>query len=447
MKKILFYTNNLRTFRSNLIGYLYEISQVYPVVLLSEKLDSKTENLLKDKNLFPKLEEIVHVGQYDQDKGIWKKQASLCNSAKMFVEKYEPDIVIAPGSFFFESYLRRFASKKGALTINFMGLTPFRDIKEYISFRMGLSIYSATPSFLPMFVRRAFIMTKKIIGQFFYYWILPISAGQMPFVKTPSSIFWWDFSRSRGADYFLVFSGRDKDILTDNGMPKDKIIVLAHSLVGSGEGRKFLRDVYVKKDSKLEDSKRKIMTIMWPALPTMYIKGEGYKIISEKDTEDFHAKNVKTIVDVLKDWKIFIKPHPMVKGEPYQFKRIHETLEPLSKLIAIADPDESAEDYIERSDVIMGFQPACTTLFTASIQCPEKPIFALDLKGELMADFYKDFKGVEYIDNEKRFVDILKLIRDNKYKKSDKEFEKSESSEKEFSNAVELLEYLSQKNA
>ena len=45
--KVLFYTNTLRAFRSNLIGYLYEICQLYPVILLSEKLDPKTEKIIK----------------------------------------------------------------------------------------------------------------------------------------------------------------------------------------------------------------------------------------------------------------------------------------------------------------------------------------------------------------------------------------------------------------
>ena len=54
IKKVVFYSGTPRGFRSFLIGDLYEISQTYPVILLSEKLDSQIEGILKNKTLFPK---------------------------------------------------------------------------------------------------------------------------------------------------------------------------------------------------------------------------------------------------------------------------------------------------------------------------------------------------------------------------------------------------------
>jgi len=62
--KILFYTSHSFLFRSTVIGHLYEISQKYPVILLSEKLDEETEKVIRNKKLFPKLEKIVPVEQY-----------------------------------------------------------------------------------------------------------------------------------------------------------------------------------------------------------------------------------------------------------------------------------------------------------------------------------------------------------------------------------------------
>jgi len=58
-KKIIFYTSTPRNFRTTLIGYLYEICQVYPVILLCEELDFETEEILRNKELFPKLEKII----------------------------------------------------------------------------------------------------------------------------------------------------------------------------------------------------------------------------------------------------------------------------------------------------------------------------------------------------------------------------------------------------
>jgi len=106
-------------------------------------------------------------------------------------------------------------------------------------------------------------------------------------------------------------------------------------------------------------------------------------------------------------------------------------------------PREPADKYIEMARVIVGLPlSASTTLFTASLQCPQKPILSLDFEKELLGDYYKNFEGIEYIDNEKDFLRILELIRDNKYyKKNYRTKLKADS----FSNATELLEHLVQK--
>ncbi|MBI2038653.1 MAG: DegT/DnrJ/EryC1/StrS family aminotransferase, partial [Candidatus Nealsonbacteria bacterium] len=58
---ILFYTSIPRSFRTTLIGHLYKLASEYPVVLLSEDLDEFTEEIVKNKKLFPKLEAIIPV--------------------------------------------------------------------------------------------------------------------------------------------------------------------------------------------------------------------------------------------------------------------------------------------------------------------------------------------------------------------------------------------------
>ena len=78
----------------------------------------------------------------------------------------------------------------------------------------------------------------------------------------------------------------------------------------------------------------------------------------------------------------------------------------------------TAEEYIEISDVILGMPPVSMTLFTASLQCPEKPIISLDLNKELLGDFYKDSDTIEYIDEEEKFIETIKLIKNGQYKKN-----------------------------
>jgi len=59
--KIVMYTSIPRTFYTTLIGYLYEIAQAYPVVLLAEELNPEIIALLNNKDLFPKLEKIIKI--------------------------------------------------------------------------------------------------------------------------------------------------------------------------------------------------------------------------------------------------------------------------------------------------------------------------------------------------------------------------------------------------
>ena len=51
-KRILFYTLTPRQFRATLAGYLFEICQEWPTILVSEKLDKESENSFKNKKFF-----------------------------------------------------------------------------------------------------------------------------------------------------------------------------------------------------------------------------------------------------------------------------------------------------------------------------------------------------------------------------------------------------------
>ena len=64
--------------------------------------------------------------------------------------------------------------------------------------------------------------------------------------------------------------------------------------------------------------------------------------------------------------------------------------------------------------------PSSTTLFTASLQCPEKTILSLNLQDEFLGDYYKNFKNIEYINNWQKFIKVLKLIYNNQYHKNNR---------------------------
>ena len=59
----------------------------------------------------------------------------------------------------------------------------------------------------------------------------------------------------------------------------------------------------------------------------------------------------------------------------------------------------------------------------------------------LFGDIFKDFDGIEYIDSTQYLINLLELIRDNKYEKK----YKTQIESNEFSSATELLEYLLRK--
>ena len=441
IKRVLFYTSIPRSFRTTLIGYLYEISQVYPTILLSEKLDSETEKALLNKEFFPKLENIIPVQQFTgRKKNLFSKNIYFYKLAKKVVKEYKPDIVIAINDVYpFEMYLMRFSQKIKSLNI---ALQPSNVASSEVTEKWVdlINAYLRFSNSLPLWLRLFIVKCRKYFGHFLYYWFLPITVGEKPFFGKSSYILRKGNSGMRDADYQIVFSKRDYDIYLKDGVPAEKLYILSHPL--ARKTKEFFKKVYFNKFKKYKGD-TKVIRLMLPEDTVLGFKKENYSLISKKEREKEWIETVKSISQFLPEWKIYIKPHSDTKN----FNQIKEKLESLSKNIEVVNSQEPADKYIEMADAIIGLPlSSSTTLFTASLQCPEKPILSLDFHQEILGDYYKDFEGIEYIDSEKNFINILKLIRDNKYKKKQGELKKEELREKEFLNTVELLEYLFQKN-
>jgi len=431
--KVLFQATNPMLFRTTLIGNLYEISQVYPVVLLIGKVDSETEKVLYNKKLFPKLQKIIFSEEPFCGK-ILVKNHRLYKTIKKVVENYKPDIVISdvdtyPGSL----YLMRFAKKIGAVTIAIQSGFQVTDGENLCLWSCLMNSYLKMPNFLPFSVRLFFVKLKKHLGHFFYYWLLPLTVGEMPFRGKTSFVFWKISAGLRDADYSIVFSKREYDLCVKDGVPAEKIFILSHSLKRKA-AKIFFEKVYLSKNRAKVDIKT--LTLMWPS-GEIALKSNNYSLISEKEMQKNRIEIVALITNILKEWRIFIKPHPLVRST----KEIKETFEPISDCVTVVEPSEPADKYIEMSNVIVGIAQASTTLFTASLQCPEKIILSLDLNQEFLGDSYKDFNGIEYIDSEKKLLDTLRLIRDNKYCK-----EYKRQSESDFPNTIEMLNSLYKKS-
>ena len=437
--KVLFTTGLPRTFRASNIAHLYEVAQVYPVILLSEKLDAETEKILQNKKLFPKLEKIIPYRQFTGEKvGLFSIRNNYYHHklAKNIIEKYKPDIIVLGDMYLFQLYLARFAkNKKSIIHIIIQGGFTMTDREEEKLWGTLVSIYTKTPSFLPFQVRLFITKCKRYLAHFIYYWILPLMVMEPPFIGK-SSIFLPKVAPGlRSYDYLLLYSKRDCEL---SGVSAKKLYILKHPLKRKLT-RDFFEKVYFQNSIKKRKIDAKILTLMLSD-ELVGFRRENFVLISKEKTQKTWLKIVTSINQILEGWKIFIKPHPTTKN----FSEIRQLFESISDSIKVVDPLDSADKYIEISDVIVGVPPASTTIFTSSLQCPEKTILSLDFNKEILGDAYKDFEGVEYIDDNDKFIGILKEIRDNKYHKR-KSKEKLNLEPNEFPGFAEALEYFLQK--
>jgi len=295
------------------------------------------------------------------------------------------------------------------------------------------------PKFLPFSTSLFWESLRKEFGHFLYYWILPLTVGEAPFRKEPGCVLFKKIT-GRSADYYVSFSKKDYNLALQDGMPQEKLYNLSQPYpAGYAKVREFLKKRFALNKTDGQKNKKKILTIMWPH-SEIGIKREKLSLIPKEKVRKQRIRIISLITETLKDWKIFIKPHPEAKAA--ECLKIKKTFEPLSESIEVVDRSEWADAYTEISDAVLGLPPTSITLYTASLICPEKPILSLDFENELLGDGYKNFNGVEYIDNEEKFINILEIIRDNKYRKHYREQGKDQWGGKNFSSFLELLENL-----
>jgi len=360
--KILFQSTNPNLFRTTFIGYLYEIAQKHKVVLLTVEIDSYTKKILCDRNLFPGLEKIIFFEPpFYGD--IFRKNYRLCQKSKRILQDYNPDIIIVSQDIWpMGLYLLRFAKKAGSITVAIQDGFRIAEKKKLYLWSCLMNSYTKMPRFLPFFLRFFLVKMKKYFGHFLYYWVLPLTAGEMPFPGKTSFVF-WDFSPGlRVADYSAVFSKRDYDLSIKDGVSPEKLFVLGHPLEYKFTKR-FFEEVYFSKNKRIENLKT--LTIMWSEEKIGFGR-EDYSLIPEEKMRESRVKIVKLISEKLADWKIFIKPHPEVKNA----SEVKEFLGQIPNNLLIVDPLEPADKYIEMSSVIVGMPPPSTTLYTAQKQNP-----------------------------------------------------------------------------
>ena len=433
IERVLFYHGHIRGLRTTLIGHLYELSQVYPVLLLSDGLDRETETIIRDKKLFPKLERIIFVDRPEYSKKrILRKSRDLCRSLKKIINTYRPDVVITPNDLFPSFlYLMRFARRINALNLCIQASLDLGSFQVRLEGDLT-NAYLKFPIFLPRFLRLFLVRCRNYCGHLLYYWILPMLVGQMPFLGKSSFILRKGGSGLRDSDYQIVFSQREYNLYRESGVPTERLYILKHPLA-----RQPTRDFFRKAllGGKEDNADRKTAVLLLPS-DDIGFRRKDLSFIPEKERREERIRIIKIVIEAFQDWKIFVKPHPNYKN----YEEIKGVFESLSDSVKVVDPQDSSDKYIKESEVVIGLpRSASTALFTASLLFPEKAILSLDFQGELLGDSYKDFAGVEYIDNEKKLIEMLSLISNGKYQKI---VEKKLQKEEDFANTIEMLNSL-----
>lgn len=415
----MFYTHVKRAFRTTLIGNLYEVAQVFPVVLLAEETDNETERALADKNLFPKLEKIVPVRQFNfSKKGQWlKKNKYAFEKAKEAIENYKPDVLVLSSDMqtLFELYLCRFAKKQGARIFSLQYLISL-DRDSMQKWTDLLNAYGLFPNFLPVWLRVFLVKCRKYAGHFYVHWFLPLTVGQMPFFGKSSFILRNGIHGMRDATYQAVFDEREykvyEKIYLKKNVPLQKLVILNNPLLR--DTRKIFEKIYsLNTEYKGKSQQEKIITVTLPPKEDLGFDKRTLKLLidGEQREKDWH-KITEIITRTLPGWNIYIKPHPDTLDD--QAKKAD--FEKISPKIKYINPKEAVDKYIEMADIVIGYpMAASSTLSTTVHMRPGKPVIAINFKDELLGDTYKDFPEVEYVENEDELVKLLLKIERGQY--------------------------------
>lgn len=431
---ILFYTSVPRSFRTTLIGHLYKLASEHAVVLLSEELDQFTEEIIKNKKLFPKLETIIPVHQHTGErKSLFTKNRELAALARSVIEEYKPSLVITANDLYlFEMYLFREAKKANAVKICIqagLAADPLRTPKwlELIDAELHY------PKYLPLFLRRGIIKMRKLIGHGLYHWLLPLLNFQKPFFGKSSYILRRDESGMRDADFQAVFNEREWEIYHRSGVPERKLVLLPHPLVTD---KKFF-DHFLASPLQPMSSTEKTALIVLPGDIEVSVRRNFTFISNERRLENWR-KLLQIIQSNLPDWEIVISTHPATKN----YDRLKDELESVSPKVKMLELNGPVESYLKSAEAIIGFPPSLSTLlFAASLQYPKKPILSLDPYRELMGDYYKDFPGIDYTTSKIDLEEKLKLIHSGKYKKTAPKL-----THQGFKNSIGLVQYVLDQN-
>jgi hypothetical protein len=436
-RPILFYSENDRTFRTTLIGYLYDLAQNHRVILLSEKLDMESNLILKDRKLFPYLENIITVNQYErQTDNILSRHIFFSQLARNIIACYKPSMIFVSGHNLFEIYLRRHAKEMfGAISVACIGFLGVSYYRENILFLDLSRSYRHFPHCLPVRFRLSLARLRRWMSHFVFYIAAPVITGQSPFLDE-TGIFNYNFKEMENIDHSFVFTVNNYNMLIENGIPEDKLFVLCHPL--QTDAKAVMKYAYLGNCSK--PACVKAVTIFIDIIGYWSFCKNDQALIPDDQAFNNRITVIQEVCRLLPDWIVYIKPHPMSNKIP-EFLEMLRAAGLDGGQIDFVSSTEPAEKYIELADIILGFPPASTALFTSLLQCEQKPVLAIDINRELWGDAYRNFDGIEYIDSMEKLQLIIESIENESYKKK-----KGECPAKGFRHITEALAWIGKGN-
>lgn len=411
---VLFYSGTARSFQTTLVGYLHETAQRLPVVLLSETLSPDVAAALSDSRLFPQLREIVPVCQFSgKPRGVLAMNRYACKTARAIIARFTPSVVVAPSDndSLFELYLMRFARKAGAFCVSISCTLTHPDVRMLRRYVDRRNVHARTPAWWPMWLRLTVIKLRKYAAHALVYWLLPLLQKQPPFWGLTSYILFRGISGMRDAHLQIVMSEKDYQIYRGRGVPTAKLRYLPHP---ASRARRFFEQV-VWKAPGAGTSRKRIALFLLPE-NIISFRGQSCAIIPAEDVLQRRFQLIQAAVEELPGWEISIKPHPIIKS----VAALVERCAILGNRVQFADPQARLETCIQNADLVADMPLSGSTgLFSAGLQRPDIPKFAINCDDEFYGDYYRTFPGVEYIATVDQFRAALRLVHLGRHHRPD----------------------------
>lgn len=388
---ILFYTSIKRLFRSNFIGYLYQVCLHRRVILLTEDMDEETERVLADPVLFPGLVGRIRVGQYDSSPvGMIDRHRRMSALARELAETWRPRVVFVPDANLFGQYLRRYAKKvSGAINIGCVGPLVIHNKRDGL---LLVELHTADTRFykwIPRSIRRGLAQARRRLSQFLYYVAAPLATGHLPFFGV-NGIYQMDDSRFGNMDLSFVFTRENQKMLIRSGAPSHKLKLIPHPMK-PGAADPLWRALGIYPSAPRN----------WPRVLTCFLHfeknfafhREDLSAIPDDQIYPSRMKVIQALVDALPGWQIRIKPHPMSAVSPL-YADVRKALMDMSNRIVCIPPDDPADKQMAASGALVFFPPGSAAIYTAILQRPGIPTMMVDVNGELRGDCCLGLPGV-----------------------------------------------------